>query len=81
MVLDGAGSLDDIGRLISKFGNVGAAAGSLFVTKGVYRAVLINYPNMGTELATVATGALLELLSGEYECCLGTLGAGQNNRL
>lgn len=44
-VLGGAGSLDDISRLISKFGIIGAAAGSLFVFKGVYRAVLINYPN------------------------------------
>lgn len=44
-VLGGAGSLDDIGHLINKFGIIGAAAGSLFVFKGVYRAVLINYPN------------------------------------
>ncbi len=44
-VLGGAGSLQDIGLLISKFGTIGAAAGSLFVFKGVYRAVLINYPN------------------------------------
>lgn len=44
-VLGGAGSLHDISRLISKFGIIGAAAGSLFVFKGVYRAVLINYPN------------------------------------
>jgi cyclase len=44
-VLGGAGSLNDIGRLISKYGAIGAAAGSLFVFKGVYRAVLINYPN------------------------------------
>lgn len=44
-VLGGAGSLEDIGRLISKFGIIGASAGSLFVFKGVYRAVLINYPN------------------------------------
>ena len=43
-VLGGAGSLADIGKLITKFGIVGAAAGSLFVFKGVYRAVLINYP-------------------------------------
>ena len=43
--LGGAGSLDDIGRLIKKFGVIGAAAGSLFVFKGVYKAVLINYPN------------------------------------
>ena len=43
-VLGGAGSLDDMGRLINKCGSIGAAAGSLFVFKGVYRAVLINYP-------------------------------------
>lgn len=42
--LGGAGSFDDIGMLIEKFGIIGAAAGSLFVFKGHYRAVLINYP-------------------------------------
>lgn len=44
-VLGGAGSLHDISILIDKFGIIGAAAGSLFVFKGVYRAVMINYPN------------------------------------
>lgn len=44
-VLGGAGSLQDIGQLISKFGIIGAAAGSLFVFVGKYKAVLINYPN------------------------------------
>jgi cyclase len=44
-ILGGAGSLADIGRLISACGVVGAAAGSLFVFKGPYRAVLISYPN------------------------------------
>lgn len=44
-LLGGAGSLQDIGQLIQKYGAIGAAAGSLFVFKGVYRAVLINYPN------------------------------------
>lgn len=43
-VLGGAGSLDDIGNLIHENGVIGAAAGSLFVFKGKYRAVLINYP-------------------------------------
>jgi len=43
-VLGGAGSLDDIKGLIKKFGIIGCAAGSLFVFKGKYRAVLINYP-------------------------------------
>lgn len=43
-VLGGAGGLDDIRSLISQHGIIGAAAGSLFVFKGIYRAVLINYP-------------------------------------
>ena len=44
-VLGGAGSLADIGELLAACGVVGAAAGSLFVFKGAYRAVLINYPS------------------------------------
>jgi cyclase len=43
--LGGAGSLDHLGELIAKLGVVGAAAGSIFVFKGKYRAVLINYPS------------------------------------
>jgi cyclase len=42
--LGGAGSLEHIGNLIANLGVVGCAAGSLFVFKGKYRAVLINYP-------------------------------------
>jgi cyclase len=42
--LGGAGSLDHLGELMAKLGVVGVAAGSLFVFKGRYRAVLINYP-------------------------------------
>lgn len=53
-VLGGAGSLKDIGTLIQTFGIIGAAAGSLFVFKGVYRAVLINYPNRAEKDALVA---------------------------
>lgn len=44
-VLGGAGSLDDVTRLYAEHRIIGAAAGSLFVFKGKYRAVLINYPN------------------------------------
>lgn len=44
-MLGGAGSLADIQALIQDFGIIGASAGSLFVFKGVYRAVLINYPS------------------------------------
>lgn len=43
-VMGGAGNLGDIKSLVQKHGVIGAAAGSLFVFKGVYRAVLINYP-------------------------------------
>ena len=42
--MGGAGSLEHLNELVSKLGVVGAAAGSLFVFKGKYRAVLINYP-------------------------------------
>ncbi len=44
-VLGGAGKFHDIELLIKKFGIIGAAAGSLFVFKGIYKAVLINYPS------------------------------------
>lgn len=49
-VLGGAGSLDDIRSLVSRYGIIGAAAGSLFVFKGKYRAVLINYPSLEEKL-------------------------------
>jgi cyclase len=52
--LGGAGSLKDVGELIRRFGIVGAAAGSLFVFKGVYRAVLISYPNRADKNALIA---------------------------
>ena len=44
-VLGGAGSYDDFITLFSEFPIIGGAAGSLFVLKGKYRAVLIQYPN------------------------------------
>jgi cyclase len=43
--LGGAGSYEDLSALVEKCGIVGVAAGSLFVFKGKYRAVLISYPN------------------------------------
>lgn len=45
-LLGGAGSLEDIKQLISQYGIVGCSAGSLFVFKGKYKAVLVNYPNL-----------------------------------
>ena len=43
-VLGGAGSIFDIEKVINKHGVIGVAAGSIFVFKGPYKAVLINYP-------------------------------------
>ena len=42
-VLGGAGSQEDMQALIDAVGVVGAAAGSMFVFRGIYRAVLISY--------------------------------------
>jgi len=51
--LGGAGSLEDISALIKSCGVVGASAGSLFVFKGIHRAVLINYPQVAQKEALV----------------------------
>lgn len=42
-ILGGAGNANHMQELIDAVGVVGAAAGSMFVFKGPYRAVLINY--------------------------------------
>lgn len=55
--LGGAGSHEDMTRLIEACGVVGASAGSLFVFKGVYRAVLINYPNVEQKQQIIAAAA------------------------
>ena len=44
-LIGGAGSIDDIKKLVDEFHIIGAAAGSLFVFQGKYKAVLINYPD------------------------------------
>jgi cyclase len=48
--LGGAGSIEHIQSLIQECGIIGAAAGSLFVFKGKYKAVLINYPEIGRKI-------------------------------
>ena len=55
-ILGGAGSMAHIKALVSKHPIIGAAAGSLFVFKGKFRAVLINYPSLleRDELASMA---------------------------
>lgn len=45
IAMGGAGSLNHIQKLISNFGIIGAACGSLFLYKGSYKAVLLNYPS------------------------------------
>jgi cyclase len=44
IALGGAGSIEDFRTAVSEGGASAVAAGSLFVYKGVHRAVLINYP-------------------------------------
>lgn len=56
-ILGGAGCLQDLSRLIEACGVVGASAGSLFVFKGPFRAVLINYPDIAKRDALLC-GAL-----------------------
>jgi cyclase len=42
-IVGGAGSVGDLRVLTDALGPIGAGAGSLFVFKGKYRAVLISY--------------------------------------
>lgn len=60
-ILGGAGSHQDIEVLLSECGMVGASAGSLFVFKGLYRAVLINYPNPAQKDEICRTGLAVYL--------------------
>jgi imidazole glycerol-phosphate synthase subunit HisF len=53
-VLGGAGSYDHLKTLVSKYKIIGAAAGSLFVFKGIYKAVLISYPNKAEKKSIIA---------------------------
>jgi cyclase len=59
-ILGGAGNLQHVSQLWNAHGLIGAAAGSLFVFKGKFRAVLINYPN-ADEKANVLREAGFEL--------------------
>ncbi len=52
-ILGGASNIDDIKKLINKYKVIGAAAGSLFVFKGKYRAVLISYPDKQEKLSII----------------------------
>lgn len=52
-VLGGAGTLEHIREVIEMYHPIGVAAGSLFVFKGKYRAVLINYPSLEVKKETL----------------------------
>lgn len=56
-MLGGAGKPDDLAQLFQACGVVGAAAGSLFVFKGQFRAVLINYPDAAQKESLFAKAA------------------------
>lgn len=43
-ILGGAGSFDDLKKAIDYYVTIGVSAGSIFVFKGKYKAVLIQYP-------------------------------------
>jgi imidazole glycerol-phosphate synthase subunit HisF len=49
-ILGGAGSDSDLKSAISRYGIIGVAAGSHFIYKGKYKAVLINYPENAREM-------------------------------
>ena len=44
-ILGGAGSEADLKEAVVRYGTVGVAAGSYFIYKGKYKAVLIDYPD------------------------------------
>ena len=45
-VLGDSGALEDISQAIDTCGIIGCATSSLFVFKGKYKVVLINYPKV-----------------------------------
>ena len=52
----GAGSVEDLGRVVGEAGASAAAAGSLFVFYGRHRAVLITFPDERTLARVFSTG-------------------------
>lgn len=54
-IIGGAGTLADIEALLHACGLVGAAAGSMFLFRGKYKAVLIQYPSSEERDSLVST--------------------------
>jgi len=63
-VVGGAGSVDDLRILFNRYGLIGAAAGSLFVFKGKYQAVLIQYPQSDVKDSLASSGSSSTCCSG-----------------
>ena len=55
-ILGGAGTYAHLKEMISMFKIIGVAAGSLFVFKGIFRAVLINYPKKDEKSSILKVG-------------------------
>lgn len=55
-ILGGAGTHAHLKEMISMFKIIGVAAGSLFVFKGIFRAVLINYPKKDEKSSILEVG-------------------------
>ena len=55
-ILGGAGTYAHLKEMISMFKIIGVAAGSLFVFKGIFRAVLINYPKKDEKSSILEVG-------------------------
>ena len=53
--IGGAGGAEDLRTLIKQHPVIGAAAGSMFVFKGKYKAVLIQYPNLEQRSEMIAS--------------------------
>ena len=53
--LGGASSLENIEKIIQRYKIIGVSAGSLFVFKGKYRAVLISYPSQQDKTKMLAS--------------------------
>jgi cyclase len=59
--LGGAGGLHHFKSVVNEGGNIGLAAGSMFVFKGKHRAVLLNYPSFEEkeELSRLVSGKII----------------------
>lgn len=72
----GGGSIDDLEAATEQGGASAVAAGSMFVYKGIHRAVLINYPDRQT-LTEIALAVPAGEQFGKSGAFAGTMMAGE----